>query len=391
LSFCHASSIFAFQIENQMKIGILGGGQLGRMFMQNALNYPFEVYFLESDSSAPCAVFRDFFTQGDFKNYQSVLDFGKDKEVIGIEIENVNVPALRELQKLGKKIIPSPDCLEIIKDKGLQKQFYQKNNLPTASFFLIENKAELLKIGDLSFPFVQKLRIGGYDGKGVQVIHNQEEISNLWDAPSVIETAVEIEKELSVIVSKNERGETQVFDVVEMVFNPKLNLVDYLFSPAEISSKNKRIAQEISIKTVESFQTAGVFCVELFLSKNDEILINEIAPRVHNSGHQTIEASTSSQYDQMLRVLTNLPLGEVRTRELSAMINLIGEPDFDGLAHYEGIEKIVSLPETYIHLYGKKNAKAGRKMGHVTVLGKDKADIEEKIHFIKSNLKVKAK
>ena len=391
MSFCIASSIFAFQIKNQMKIGILGGGQLGRMFMQNALNYPFEVYFLEPDSSAPCAVFRDFFTQGDFKNYQSVLDFGKDKEVIGIEIENVNVPALRELQKLGKKIIPSPDCLEIIKDKGLQKQFYQKNNLPTAPFFLVENKAELLEIEDLSFPFVQKLRIGGYDGKGVQVIHNQEEMTNLWDAPSVIEKAIEIEKELSVIASKNERGETQVFDVVEMVFNPKLNLVDYLFSPAEISSKNKRIAQEISIKTIESFQTAGVFCVELFLSKNDEILINEIAPRVHNSGHQTIEASSSSQYDQMLRVLTNLPLGEVRTRELSAMINLIGEPDFEGIAHYEGIEKIVSLPETYIHLYGKKNTKAGRKMGHVTVLGKNKADIEEKIHFIKSNLKVKAK
>ncbi|MDR3273169.1 MAG: 5-(carboxyamino)imidazole ribonucleotide synthase [Flavobacteriaceae bacterium] len=374
-----------------MKIGILGGGQLGRMLMQNALNYPFEIYFLESDPSAPCSVFKDFFTQGDFKNYQTVLDFGKDKDIVGIEIENVNIQALKELQKKGTKIIPSPDCLEIIKDKGLQKQFYQKNNLPTLPFFLVENKLELLKIRDLSFPLVQKLRIGGYDGKGVQIIHNQSEIENIWDESSVIEEAVEIKKELSVIVSKNEKGETRVFDVVEMVFDPKLNLVDYLFSPAEISPEIAYKSQEISLKAIESFQTAGIFCVELFLTKNDEILINEIAPRVHNSGHQTIEAGSSSQYDQMLRVLANLPLGEVRTREFSAMINLVGELGNEGIAHYDGIEKIVSLPETYVHLYGKKITKPGRKMGHVTVLGENKTEIEEKIHFIKSNLKIIAK
>ncbi len=374
-----------------MKIGILGGGQLGRMFMQNAMNYPYEVYFLEPDGQAPCSVFRDYFTQGNFKEYQTVLDFGKDKDVISIEIENVNVEALKELRKQGKKIIPSPECLETIKDKGLQKEFYKKYDLPTADFYLVEGKKELMNHSSLCFPFVQKLRVGGYDGKGVQLIHNEAELERVWDEPSVIEKAEVIEKELSVLVSKNEEGEMQVFDVVEMVFDEKLNLVDYLFSPAEIKPEIAEKAKKISLKAVDSFRTSGIFCIELFLLKDETVLINEIAPRVHNSGHQTIEASLSSQYDQMLRILAGLPLGDVSTREFSAMVNLIGEQGYEGEAEYSGLEQLVSLPETYVHVYGKKITKPGRKMGHVTVLGKNKPEVEEKIQFIKSNIKVISK
>jgi 5-(carboxyamino)imidazole ribonucleotide synthase len=374
-----------------MKIGILGGGQLGRMFMQNALNYPYEIYFLEPDNESPCSLFRDCFTQGDFKDYQTVLDFGKDKDVISIEIENVNVEALKELRKSGKKVIPSPECLETIKDKGLQKEFYAGHGLPTTEFYLVENKAELLNHSSLSFPFIQKLRVGGYDGKGVQLIKNRVELDKVWDEPSVIEQMVVIDKELSVLVSKNEQGEKQVFDVVEMVFDERLNLVDYLISPADIKTEVAKEAQDISLRAVDSFQTPGIFCVELFLLKNGTVMINEIAPRVHNSGHQTIEANVSSQYDQMLRVLSGLSLGDIATQRISAMVNLVGEPDYDGEADYLGLDKLASLPEAYVHIYGKKKTKPGRKMGHVTVLGDYKSEVEEKIKIIKSNIKVISK
>ncbi|MGM5631650.1 5-(carboxyamino)imidazole ribonucleotide synthase [Apibacter raozihei] len=374
-----------------MKIGILGGGQLGRMFMQNAMNYPYEIFFLEPDISGPCSIFKNYFTQGDFKDYHTVLEFGKDKDVVSIEIENVNVEALRELEKQGKIVIPGPNCLEIIKDKGLQKNFYKENHLPTANFFLIDNKDELTPSSAISYPFVQKLRVGGYDGKGVQVIKNEEEMNKMWDEPSVIEEVADIAKELSVIVSKNANGEVKVFDVVEMVFDQKLNLVDYLFSPADLDKDLAHKAKDISLKAVEAFHTPGIFCVELFLLKNNEILINEIAPRVHNSGHQTIEANYSSQYDQMLRVLTNLPLGDIATKEYAAMVNLIGESGYEGEVLYQGLDIIVKLSGVYIHLYGKKITKPGRKMGHVTVVGISKDEIENKIQEIKSNVKVISK
>lgn len=371
-----------------MKIGILGGGQLGKMFMQNALNYPNEIYFLEPDSQAPCSVFCDCFIEGDFKDYQTVLDFGEDKDILSIEIENVNIEALKELQKNGKKIIPNPECLQIIKDKGLQKEFYREHYIPTANFYLVENKGELKDDKGLKFPFIQKLRIGGYDGKGVQLIKNQFELDKFWNKPSVIEEVIDIEKELSVIVSKNENGEVNVFNVVEMVFNEKLNLVDCLFSPADISNEVAGQVKEIGRKAVDAFQTPGIFCIELFLSKNGKLMVNEIAPRVHNSGHQTIEANYSSQYDQMFRVLTNSPLGDVSEKEYAAMINLVGEAGYIGEAKYEGLEKLLDLSKVYLHLYGKKITNPGRKMGHVTVLGHTRTEIKQKIQFIKNNLKV---
>ncbi|TWP29734.1 5-(carboxyamino)imidazole ribonucleotide synthase [Apibacter muscae] len=371
-----------------MKIGILGGGQLGRMFMQNAINYPYTIGFLEPDAEASCSIFKNSFTVGDFKDYTSVLNFGKDKDVISIEIENVNVEALKELRNQGKKIIPSPECLELIKDKGLQKEFYKENHLPSSDFYTVQNRNELLNHPQLKYPFVQKLRVGGYDGKGVQIIKNAEDLQQVWDEPSVIENVVPIKKELSVIISRNENGESCVFDVVEMVFDETLNLVDYLLSPAEIDDKIKNVAKDISIKVIEALNTPGIFCVELFLLEDDSVIINEIAPRVHNSGHPTIEANSSSQYDQMLRVLANLPLGDVCIRECSAMVNVIGDPKQEGEAEYVGIEDLISLPQTYLHLYGKRITKPGRKMGHVTVLGKNKEEIVEKINFIKSKFKV---
>ncbi|TWP24679.1 5-(carboxyamino)imidazole ribonucleotide synthase [Apibacter muscae] len=371
-----------------MKIGILGGGQLGRMFMQNAINYPYTIGFLEPDAEASCSIFKNSFIVGDFKDYTSVLNFGKDKDVISIEIENVNVEALKELRNQGKKIIPSPECLELIKDKGLQKEFYKENHLPSSDFYTVQNRNELLNHPQLKYPFVQKLRVGGYDGKGVQIIKNAEDLQQVWDEPSVIENVVPIKKELSVIISKNENGQSCVFDVVEMVFDETLNLVDYLLSPAEIEDKIKEVAKDISVQAIEALNTPGIFCVELFLLEDDSVIINEIAPRVHNSGHTTIEANNSSQYDQMLRVLANLPLGDVCIRECSAMVNVLGDPKQEGEAEYVGIEDLISLPQTYLHLYGKRITKPGRKMGHVTVLGKNKEEIVEKINFIKSKFKV---
>lgn len=366
-------------------IGILGGGQLGRMFLQAAYNYPFDYAVMDVDG-APCqSLCRDFFV-GDFANYDDVLAFGADKAVIGVEIEHVNTEALKVLEKQGKTVIPSADTLTVIKDKGLQKQHYFQHGIKTPAYQLIEGRVDM-DTTTLTFPVVQKLRTGGYDGKGVQVIQTPADLDQLWDAPSVIEAFTAIKKEIAVMVVKNLAGDMVVYPAVEMVFDPTLNLVDYLYAPASISTGQQQQAETLAKQVADSFTGAGLFAVELFIDDHDELWVNETAPRVHNSGHHTIEASYCSQFDQMLRVLANLPLGDPRLRDGAAMINLIGAANHQGTAIIEGIKTLLEQDNVYLHWYGKKTTSPGRKMGHITVLG-DTNSINQTIAMIKSQVRV---
>lgn len=369
-----------------MKIGILGGGQLGRMLIQEALKYDDEFYTLDPSSDCPC-VGISHFTKGDFNDYQTVMDFGKDKDVLTIEIEHVNVQALEELQKQGIKIIPSPSAVKIIQQKILQKEFYQKNEIPSPDFQVIQDKSE----ADFPLPFVQKLNTGGYDGKGVQVIHSEKELENLWDSPSVLEALVDIEKELSVIVAKNDKGEVKVFPVTEMVANPRLNLLDFNICPSEISDEIQAQIDEIVRKFIQAMASSGLFAIELFLDKNGKVWVNETAPRLHNSGHLTQEGNSNSQFEQMYRVVKNLPLADTDADKYSGMFNLVGEEGYQGKVYYEGLEDVLILPKTYVHLYGKTETKPGRKMGHINILADSREELLEKLTTIKSMIRVISK
>ncbi len=368
-----------------MKIGILGGGQLGRMLIQNALKYDDEWFTLDPAKDAPCSSI-SYFTEGNFNDYESVFNFGKGKDVVSIEIEHVNVDALFELQECGIKIIPSPEIIKTIQQKILQKEFYKKHQIPSPEFQVIQRKSE----ANFPLPFVQKMNTGGYDGKGVQVIKNEADVKKLWDVPSVLETLVDIDKELSIIIAKNEKGETRTFPVTEMVADPKLNLLDFNICPSDISEDVQHQIDQIAQQFIEAADSPGLFAIELFLDKNGKVWVNETAPRLHNSGHQTQEGNSNSQFEQMYRVLKNLPLADTETLSFSGMVNLVGEEGFSGKAKYEGIEEILKLPKTYVHLYGKSETKPGRKMGHINVLADSREELMEKLIRIKSLIKVKS-
>lgn len=356
------------------KIGILGGGQLGRMFLQAAISHDVHIRILDPQPDAPCAAYCADFVCADFKDYDSVLQFGMGCDVIGIEIEHVNIEALQELQRRGKTVIPEPRVLALIQDKGLQKQFYAQHQLPTAPFRLWQAGEALPEL-----PFVQKTRRGGYDGKGVQIIQNQEDIKHVWEVPSVMEALCPVAKELAVLVVRNGRGESVVYPLLEMVFEPRLNLVEWVDLPAQIDAATAQKAQEIALQAVEALQGTGLFAVELLLSETGEIWINEIAPRVHNSAHLTIEACESSQFDQMVRVLADLPLGSSKVVQHAAMWNLIGVDGVPASAY--------ALDGVYPHWYGKGEAKAGRKMGHITVGAQDAAQLAQRKSALRQALR----
>ncbi len=367
-----------------MKIGILGGGQLGRMFIQNALKYDDEFYVLDPNSDCSCANISHF-TKGNFNDFDSVLEFGKDKEVITIEIEHVNVEALFELEKLGKKVIPSAEIIKTIQQKILQKEFYKKHQIPSPDFEIYDGTYDEMKI---EFPFVQKLNTGGYDGKGVQIIKDSNDLKNLWVEDSVLENLVDIEKELSIIVAKNENGETKTFPVTEMVADPKLNLLDFNICPSEISENVQNQIDEIAKKFIAAANSSGLFAIELFLDKNGKVWVNETAPRLHNSGHQTQEGNANSQFEQFYRVLKNFPLADTEHSGFSGMLNLVGEENYSGTVKYEGLEEVLKLPKTYVHLYGKTETKPGRKMGHINVLADSREELMEKLVKIKEMVRV---
>lgn len=352
--------------SNKFRLGVLGGGQLGRMLIQEAINLNISISVMDPDANAPCRHLVDSFTHADFRDKEAVLAFAKDLDVLTVEIEHVNTEALVELQASGVKVFPQPEVLAMVQDKGLQKEFYKSHNIPTAPFVLNENRETLLS-KSLKYPFIFKMRKGGYDGKGVMKINSVDELKEAFDGPSVIEEMIDFKQEIGVLVARNEKGEISSFPAVDMEFNPQVNLVEFLCSPARISMELELEAIRIAKDVIAATNMVGLLAVEMFVTKDNKILVNEIAPRPHNSGHQTIEGNITSQYAQHLRAILNLPLGDTSIVKPSVMINLLGEEGYSGDASYIGIEEVLAMKGVYIHLYGKKITKPFRKMGHVTV------------------------
>jgi 5-(carboxyamino)imidazole ribonucleotide synthase len=374
----------ANKFYQQFKLGVLGGGQLGRMLIQSGIDLNIEFNVLDPDPNAPCSQISQF-TCGKLTDFDTVIAFGEKCDLITIEIENVNTAALRELAKKGKKVFPQPNVIELIQDKRLQKSFYKENGIPTADFVLTETRSDVS-----FFPAVHKIAKGGYDGQGVQIIKTKEDISKAFDAPGVLEKLVDFEKEIAVIVSRNERGEVSAFPSVEMVFHPEANLVEYLMSPAQVSTATNKTAVEIAMKVINKLGMVGLLAVEMFVTKDGQVLVNEIAPRPHNSGHHTIEANITSQYEQHLRAILGLAPGKTDAILPAAMVNLLGEEGYSGLANYSGLEEVLAIEGTHVHLYGKKMTKPFRKMGHVTIVDADVESLKKKINFVKKTLKVTA-
>ncbi len=373
------------------KVGILGGGQLGKMFSLAAHNWDVETWALDASRSFPTGPVCSHFVEGNFNNYDDVYAFGKKVDVLTIEIEHVNTDALLRLEAEGVKVHPAPAQLNLIKDKGLQKGFYLKNNLPTSDFQLFESGEAIqaaLQTGQISYPFVQKSRTAGYDGKGVAVIKSAADLPLLLPDASVVEDLVDIKVEIAVVVARNERGEVKAFPAVEMEFNPVANLVEFLVCPADLDPAIEQAAEKLAMDTISAFGICGLLAVELFLTKDNRLLINEVAPRPHNSGHHTIDSCYTSQFEQHLRGILDLPLGSTKMKTASVMVNLLGEPGHSGPVQYAGFEEAVAMEGVKIHLYGKAETKPYRKMGHVTVLAETLEMAKAKARKVQGTIKV---
>ena len=377
------------QSRTMLRIGILGGGQLGRMLLQAAANYPVETFVMENDNECPAAHLCHHFIKGDIKNFDAVYQFGKNLNALTVEIENVNVEALEKLEKEGIKIFPKPSVLKIIRNKILQKQYYQQHSIPTAECIITDNLAAL-KQHESFLPAVHKIGEGGYDGRGVQIIKTQQEIEKGFDAPAVLEKLISIDKEIAQMVAINESGEAALFPPVEMLFDPKLNLLNYQLCPAALDKKTLWKAEAIALSVVRNFHSPGIFAIEMFVDKNGDVFVNETAPRVHNSGHHTIEANYSSQFDMLWRIMLGYPLGNTKCILPSMMVNIIGADGYTGDVKYEGLEEVLKIENAFVHLYGKKQTKPGRKMGHVTILSTEKHDLLHKSKKIKRTLIAKS-
>jgi 5-(carboxyamino)imidazole ribonucleotide synthase len=372
---------------SDLKLGILGGGQLGRMLIQEAINYNLTTLVLDPDTDAPCKHIANYFECGSITDFDTVYNFGKKADIITIEIEKVNIEALEQLEKEGKQVFPQSRVIRLIQDKGVQKQFFKENNIPTAPFQLVNTKEDM-RNSSFPFPYMIKQRRDGYDGKGVMKINNLAEIDQAFDAPCLIEELVDFEKEIAVIVTRNPKGETKTFPMVEMEFNPEANLVEFLISPSTYPESIQQRAETIAVNIATSLNITGILAVEMFVTRNGDILVNELAPRPHNSGHHTIEGNYVSQFAQHLRAIFSLPLGDTRSRTNAVMINLLGEKDHNGVAKYQGLEKIMAVDGVYVHLYGKKYTKPFRKMGHITIVDQNRESAIQKANYIKETLKV---
>ena len=367
------------------RIGILGGGQLGRMLLQAAANYPVETHVLENDPECPAAHLCHHFTEGDITDFNAVYNFGKGLDAITIEIENVNVEALEKLEQIGVKVFPKPSVIKIIRNKIFQKQYYAENDIPTAEFKIIRNRTEMAEFEYL-LPAMYKMAEGGYDGKGVQEIRATEEITDMFAGPGVFEKKVSIHKEIAQMIAINEKGETALYPPVEMLFDPVLNLLDYQLCPAELGTQTLYKVEAIALAVVRNFKSPGIFAVEMFVDNNGEVLVNETAPRVHNSGHHTIEAHYCSQFDMLWRIMLGCPLGNTDAILPSIMINIVGAEGYRGDVKYEGLNEVLKIDNAFVHLYGKKQTRPGRKMGHVTIMSKEKQDLLHKSDKIKRTL-----
>lgn len=377
------------QNYQQKTLGILGGGQLGRMVIQSAISYNIDIHILDPDPNAPCKSICQKFVKGSLNDFETVYAFGQDCDIITIEIENVNTEALQKLADEGKEVFPQPHIIKMIQDKRLQKQFYKEKGIPTADFILTEDKADVIR--NASFlPAVNKLGREGYDGRGVQILRNESDLVKAFEAPGLLEKLIDFDKEIAVIVAKNKNGETVAFPAVECAFHPTANLVEFLFSPAQVTDDIEQKAKKIAIQVIEELGMIGILAVEMFVTKSGEILVNEIAPRPHNSGHHTIEANFTSQFEQHFRAVMDMPLGNTDTRSPAAMVNLLGEEGFTGDAYVEGLDEAMSQKGVYLHLYGKKTTKPFRKMGHVTILDTEIEVLKKRALEIKELIKVKA-
>jgi len=374
-----------------LTIGICGGGQLGRMLCEAASAWNWKIAILDKNPDDPAASLAHRYVQGDFTRYEDVLAFGQTVDVVTIEIEKVNLDALLELERQGKIVHPSPSALRLIRDKALQKQFFIDEGLPTSPMELFEDTVAIrnaVENGFLPLPFVQKLRSGGYDGRGVQIVRSEDDLAQLLEGPSLVEPLVEIEAEVSVIAARNHSGEIKTFPPVAMAFHPEANLVEYLYCPSGLGPALELEATQIAQATIEAFDVCGLLAVEMFLTTDGSWLINEVAPRPHNSGHHTIECCNISQFQQHLLAICNLPLIDPQLHFPAVMVNVLGEEGYQGPARYIGIEQALRLGSVYVHLYGKQETKPFRKMGHITVANRSINRAIRTANFIKEHIKV---
>ncbi len=366
----HKTNKVTHYFSSSFKLGILGGGQLGKMLLAETHKWDVYTCVLDPSEHAPCATICDSFTQGDFNDYETVYQFGKKVDLITVEIEHINIEALLQLQEEGVKVYPQPEVLKIIKHKGLQKDFYVKHKIPTASYQRFETKRDFQK-KSFEYPFVWKSAEFGYDGTGVKVVKNEGDLQNLPDVSCIIEDFISIEKEFAVIVARNMSGEIKSYPVVEMEFHPEANQVEYVLCPANITTDLENEIQNIALQVAEAFKHIGLLAIEFIRNKKGELVVNEVAPRPHNSGHYSIEASYTNQFEQHLRAIFDLPLGETKSKLAGIMVNLVGEENYSGEVIYQGFDSLLKLEGVTPHLYGKKMTRPFRKMGHVTIVNKD--------------------
>ena len=377
--------------SSKQTIGILGGGQLGKMLLNTTYQWDLQTKVMDPSAEAPARIACNHFVQGDLMDYQTVVDFGKEVDVLTIEIENINADALATLEQQGVKVYPQAAVLKVIQNKCHQKQFYQKNKIPTASFQLFNSKEELKDAvgrGLISFPFVWKSESMGYDGYGVQIVRSNQNLEQIKEGACMAEELVAIEKELGIIVCRSPKGETRCYPCVEMEFHPEANQVEYVLSPARISKDVAKKAEEIALAVSKAFQHVGLLAVELFLTKDGEIWVNEVAPRPHNSGHYSIEASYTSQFEQHIRALFDLPLGNTANKVSGVMVNLVGKEGHNGPVHYKNIEHILAIEGVNPHIYGKKETRPFRKMGHITIVNKELSVARKIAEDVKETIEV---
>jgi 5-(carboxyamino)imidazole ribonucleotide synthase len=380
--------------SSDFTLGILGGGQLGKMLLYETRKFDIKTHVLDPSNEAPCRIACDRFEQGELMDYDTVYAFGKKVDLLTFEIENVNIEALEKLEAEGKKVYPSSKTLRNIQNKGTQKQFYKTHRIPTSPFLLFENKSalhEAISCEELHFPFVWKSCTGGYDGKGVSIIRKSEDIILLPDGECIAEKLIPFKNELAVIVARNPKGEVKTYPVVEMEFHPEANQVEYVICPARIDESVAQKARDIAKKVSEEFSHVGLLAVELFQTEDDDILVNEVAPRPHNSGHHTIESSYTNQFEQHLRAILNLPLGRTDNKLGGIMVNLVGAPEHTGHVVYEQIESIMAMEGVTPHIYGKKETRPFRKMGHVTIVNEDIHEARKVAEIVKKTIRVISK
>jgi 5-(carboxyamino)imidazole ribonucleotide synthase len=369
-------------------IGILGGGQLGRMFIQNAIRYDATVFILDPEANAPCAQLASRFVQGDFNDFQTVLDFGRSVGILTVEIEHVNASALLQLESEGIRVYPQSHVLSLIQHKGKQKDFYAMHNIPTSPYVFVENRAEISDLDESWFPCFQKLFTSGYDGKGVKRLNSKADIEEAFDSPSLLEKLVDIKMEIAVMVSGHADKSFKAFPAVDMVFHPEANLVEFLSAPSELPVHVTSQAEEMAIDIAQKLGIQGLLAIEFFLDINNQLIVNEMAPRPHNSGHHTIEGNVVSQFDQHFRSIVGWAPGETSTVKPAVMLNVLGEPGYSGDVKYVGLEEISAMPGVSVHLYGKKTTKPYRKMGHITVTAESTAEAMKIAHKVRDVIKV---